>query len=424
MAGMRARVAAVLVVMATVFGSACGSAGGPPEVTQEATQEPTPTPTTPQRPPADGPLIDTAAAVNQLGFAVHGGVLAELEGENVVTSPWSLASLLAILAAAAEGETAAQLEAVLGGTDGSEEGLGLLSESLRSATSVQLRLASGLWANSELDVDEAALADLAERFDAQLVSLPLGDESTATAIDRWVAEQTDGMIRNLAEPLGLPDPELAAAVATALAFVGEWTQGFDEQASGPGTFTLADGSDVEVAMMRRTDPSTPWFADAEVEVVRLPYGGDERFGMEVVLPAPELALEDLARELDAGRWDDLVQQLAPTEVEVVLPSFTLRSRVGLAEVLGQLGVERAFRPDAEFGPITDGPLALTDVAQVTFVEVTEQGTRAAAASAGAIGDDDAAGPLRFEVDRPFLFTIRDGETGTVLLLGTVHDPRG
>lgn len=177
-------------------------------------------------------------------------------------------------------------------------------------------------------------------------------------------------------------------------------------------------------MMRRTDPSAGWFADDEVEVVRLPYGEDERFGMEVVLPAPQLALEDLARELDAGRWDDLVQQLAPTEVEVVLPSFTLRSRVGLAEVLGQLGVERAFRPDAEFGPITDGPLALTDVAQVTFVEVTEQGTRAAAASAGAIGDDDAAGPLRFEVDRPFLFTISDGETGTVLLLGTVHDPRG
>ncbi len=422
MSGMRAGVVVAVVVLA----AACGSAVEPSDLaTAEAPEASEQQPAPPPEPPAaDERAVDTARAANHLGFAVHAGLLVEHEGLNVVTSPWSLSALLAIVAAAAEGETAAQLEAVLGDAGGQDEGLGLLADSLRSASSVQLRLATGLWANSELAVDDAALAALAERFDAQLVSLPLGEASAAAAIDQWVTEQTDGMIRDLAEPLGLPDPQLPLAVATALAFVGDWTQGFDEQASGPGTFTLDDGSDVEVPMMRRTDTPTLWFADADLEVVRLPYGEDERFGMEVFLPVEDLALEDLVEQLDADRWGDLVQQLGSTDVEVVLPSFSLRSSVGLTGVLQDLGVERAFGAQAEFGPIADAPLALTDVAQVTFVEVTEQGTRAAAASAGSIGDDDSAGPLIFEVDRPFLFTISDRATGAVLLLGTIHDPRG
>lgn len=421
MPGMRAGVVAAVMVL-----GACGSAGEPSNLpvveAPEASRQQAASPLEP--PPADARVVDTARAANHLGFAVHAGLLVEHEGLNVVTSPWSLTALLAIVAAAAEGETAAELETLLGDAGGQDEGLGLLADSLRSATSVQLRLATGLWANSELAADDAALAALAERFDAQLVSLPLGEASAATAIDQWVTEQTDGMIRDLAEPLGLPDPQLPVAVATALAFVGDWTQGFDEQASGPGTFTLDDGVDVEVPMMRRTDTPTLWFADADLEVVRLPYGEDERFGMEVFLPLEDLALGDLVQGLDADRWVDIVQQFRATDVEVVLPSFSLRSSVGLTGVLEDLGVARAFGAQAQFGPIATGPLSLTDVAQVTFVEVTEQGTRAAAASAGSIGDDDAAGPLVFEVDRPFLFTISDRDTGAVLLLGTIHDPRG
>ena len=421
MPGMRAGVVAAVMVL-----GACGSAGEPSNLpvveAPEASRQQAASPLEP--PPADARVVDTARAANHLGFAVHAGLLVEHEGLNVVTSPWSLTALLAIVAAAAEGETAAELETLLGDAGGQDEGLGLLADSLRSATSVQLRLATGLWANSELAADDAALAALAERFDAQLVSLPLGEASAATAIDQWVTEQTDGMIRDLAEPLGLPDPQLPVAVATALAFVGDWTQGFDEQASGPGTFILDDGVDVEVPMMRRTDTPTLWFADADLEVVRLPYGEDERFGMEVFLPLEDLALGDLVQGLDADRWVDIVQQFRATDVEVVLPSFSLRSSVGLTGVLEDLGVARAFGAQAQFGPIATGPLSLTDVAQVTFVEVTEQGTRAAAASAGSIGDDDAAGPLVFEVDRPFLFTISDRDTGAVLLLGTIHDPRG
>ncbi len=421
MPGMRAGVVAAVMVL-----GACGSAVEPSDLATaeapEALQQQAASPLEP--PPADARVVDTARAANHLGFAVHAGLLVEHEGLNVVISPWSLTALLAIVAAAAEGETAAELETLLGDAGGQHEGHGRLADSLRSATSVQLRLASGLWVNSELGADDAELAALAERFDAQLVSLPLGEASAATAIDQWVTEQTDGMIRDLAEPLGLPDPQLPLAVATALAFVGDWTQGFDEQASGPGTFTLDDGVDVEVPMMRRTDTPTLWFADADLEVVRLAYGEDERFGMEVFLPVGDLALEDLVEQLDADRWVDLVQQFRATDVEVVLPSFSLRSSVGLTGVLEELGVARAFGAQAEFGPIADAPLALTEVAQVTFVEVTEQGTRAAAASAGSIGDDDSAGPLIFEVDRPFLFTVSDRDTGAVLLLGAIHDPRG
>lgn len=371
-------------------------------------------------------LVDAAFASNQLGFLIHTTLLAEHGNANLVTSPLSTASALALLSAATDGETAEQLRAALGHDPRDQEAFAALVRSLRATTSVELNLATALWVTDNIATDEPALADLARRYDIEAAVLPLGETSIIETIDTWVSDQTAGMIPRLAESLDLPDPHTALVVANALAFVGDWTTPFPVDATRPAPFNLdVEAAPIEVMTMHRPAAPIPYLDDGDVEVVRLAYGDDQRFGMEILLPAPGISLDELLAQLDAARWRALTDDLMTTDVEVALPRFTLTGAADLTEALASLGVQRVFTPQAQFDPITTAPAQLRGLTQTTFVEVSETGTRAAAVTGGQVGDDDDVSiPIDFRVDRPFAFTISDQSTGAVLLLGTVRDPRG
>jgi len=190
-------------------------------------------------------------------------------------------------------------------------------------------------------------------------------------------------------------------------------------------FHLAQGRTVDVpTMYQRGD--FRYAENERVQLLELPYAGG-RVSMVVLLPTRG-ALEELEASLDPDQLAAWLAQGSPQEVEVYLPRFTLKERFVLNEVLQALGIVDAFRPGrANFANMAEDPeLVLSQVIHQAFVEVNEEGTEAAGATGIGmrVTSLPANPPPVFRADRPFVFLIRDVESGAILFMGRVVDPRG
>jgi serpin B len=205
-------------------------------------------------------------------------------------------------------------------------------------------------------------------------------------------------------------------------FLGTWTTTFDEDDTREAPFTLAGGDEVDVPMMHRSAAEVETSDGDGFQMLRLPYGEEERFGMELMVPDEGVALDELLDDLDADVWHDAVDDLeTATLSEIALPRFELEWDAKLNEVLQSLGMVAAFG-GGDFTPMSPANPFLDTVVQKTYIRVDEEGTEAAAVTGGVMLE--SAGPPPFLVNRPFVFTVSDRESGAVLFLGSVHDPRG
>jgi serine protease inhibitor len=207
-------------------------------------------------------------------------------------------------------------------------------------------------------------------------------------------------------------------------FLGEWNVQFDPELTSGQPFTLSDGSQVDVPTMYR--PSTPdeavQVAQREgYELLRLPYGDDERFVMDVYLPSLDHDTAWLIGQLRADERTAAAEQLREAPLDVRLPSFELEWDATLNDTLIALGMELPFSASEDFSPMSPANPFLSTVVHKTYIRVDEKGTEAAAVTGGAMV---ASMPPSFTVDRPFVFTVTDTRSDTVLFLGTVEDPRG
>ena len=355
---------------------------------------------------------------------------------NVVFSPASIAAALQMALCGAGGATAAQIAAALhlAGPDAAADGLRLLSGVLSQAgdgTNVTLRAPNTMWVQAGLPLEPGFTSRLGDA--AALTVRPVdfrGAPRQARAqINELIAEQTAGKITDL---LG-PDAVSAATrlvLANAVYLKARWAFPFPASATAdtpfyPGPDGNADaepaGSPLTVPMMRRTADLAYLRADG-YQAVLLPYQAS-RLAMAIVLPDGPLGT--LAPRL-AGGLGPLLADAARQSVALSLPKFRQRSGFGLIPVLRQLGIEDAFTDAADFSGITaQERLFISAVVHQAYIDVDEQGTEAAAATA--IGMRPMAmrrepDPIRLVVDRPFLFAIIDTATGLPLFLGQVTRP--
>jgi serine protease inhibitor len=359
-------------------------------------------------------------AVNAFGFDLHREVARP--GGNTVTSPLSAAVLLAMVAAGAGGATADEMVEVLRLEAPRDTRTAALLADLVDAGDVTLSIANSLWAAQGYPFEDDYLEFVQGTFGATLDEVDLGAQETAERIDAWVDERTAGLIEEIAEDLGLPDPQAVLVLLNAVYFLGTWTVTFDEADTRDAVFHLADGDRIEVPTMHRMDAELETSAGDGFMMVRLPYGQDERFGMELLLPDEDVPLDELLPALDVDVWQRAVEALEPTTVsQLALPRFELEWDQELNDALETLGMVTAFG-GGDFTPMSPANPWLDTVVQKTYIRVDEEGTEAAAVTGGVMVE--SAGPPPFLVDRPFAFTVSDRQTGTVLFLGTVHDPRG
>ncbi|HEY8474015.1 MAG TPA: serpin family protein [Natronosporangium sp.] len=373
---------------------------------------------------APGAAQAVAESVNRFGFDLLGELA---DGtENAITSPVSAAALLAMVLAGTDGDTAAELADVLHLTDARDARAGALLAALADTDDVTLSAANGLWTDDQIPIEPDYLAFVRDQFAATPATADLAAPETAAAIDDWVNEQTEGRIPTIAEDLGLPSEDLAAVLLNTVYFLAEWSTQFDPAQTVDRPFTLPGGEPVPVPMMHLREQSLAVTNRDGYRMLRLPYGETGRYGMEILLPDAPDGLPRLLDQLDEAEWEAATAALGEqTMTELALPRFELRWQATLNDRLQALGAQRVFDPAAaDFTPMSPADLYLDRVVQKTYLRVDEAGTEAAAVTGGSVGVTALQPELVFVVDRPFAFTISDTETGAILFLGAVTDPRG
>lgn len=364
--------------------------------------------------------VEAGAAVTDLGFDLHRSVAEP--GGNTVTSPLSASLLLSMVAAGAGGDTAEEMVALLGlDQPRDRRPAALLGELAGDGNDVELTVANALWAAEGVPFEDDFVAYVGDAYGATLDEVDLAAAETADQIDGWVADRTEGLIDAIADDLGLPSDLAVLILVNAVHFQGTWTTTFGVRDTRDANFSLADGTVVEVPTMHLDDAEVEVAGADGFRLLRLPYGEDERFGMEVILPDPGIDLDTLLADLDAAAWREAVRALTSTDrLPVALPRFELEWEADLSGPLAELGMASAF-DGGDFIPMSPADPELSTVVQKTSIRVDEEGAEAAAVTGGSM---DVAATEPFVVDRPFAFTVSDGDTGTVLFLGSVHDPRG
>lgn len=374
------------------------------------------------------------SATNAFGLALYGAAR-PAEG-NFAVSPISVATALTMTGTGAQGVTRAELSTALRGlvsetpqNSETSRALGSLLTSYQSVEGITVRAANRLFGEQSFPFLPAFIESSARDFGAPLESVDFlnAADPARIHINQWVSEQTATRIPELL-PAGSLDADTRLVLVNAIYFLANWQRAFAESATQPENFTLTNGSGTTVPTMRRRDGMrvsvTP-----DLRAIELPYT-NPRFVMDVLVPNDLSAFEsNLTNETLAQVLTSLGQHPL---VDLHLPRFRLEGDViSLKTALQAMGVNQAFDEDlADFGGIapTDesSRLFVSDVFHRVFVEVNEQGTEAAAATAVVMTTRAAPSMppdvLDFRVDRPFLFLIRDTESGAILFMGRVANP--
>lgn len=358
------------------------------------------------------------------------------EKGNLFFSPFSLSTALAMTYAGAGGETAAemaevlhlpadqaQLHAVFGAlVDGLERGAG--------AGGYRLEIANRLWGQGGYPFREAFLATCREHYGAgfETFDFRADPESGRRTINAWVEEQTRQKIRDLL-PTGSITALTRLVLTNAVYFKGDWSSPFDPDDTRDAPFHLAGGKTVEAPLMYQSDRFR-FAAHDGFKILELPYA-DKALSMLVLLPDRVDGLAALEDQLGPERLASWIGSLGPAEVEVYLPRFELTDEFSLAAVLQAMGMRTAFnepRPGdpagADFTRMAEPrELFIGGVFHKGYVKVNEEGTEAAAATGVVMVTSVPVQQVVFRADHPFLFLLRDNETGSLLFIGRLEDPK-
>ena len=353
---------------------------------------------------------------------------------NLFYSPYSISLALAMTYAGASGETEEQMADALH--------FGLPQDRLHPAfNSLDIKLArrgegaagkdsegfrlnvvNAIWGQKDYRFLTDFLDVLAENYGAGLRILDFieAPEESRITINDWVSEQTEGKIEDLI-PQGLINELTRLVLTNAIYFNAAWAFPFGEDATSEGTFHLLGGDEVVVPMMRQTE-SFGYAEGDSYQAVELPYDGHE-LSMVILLPHRN-QFDAFEASLDLERLNAILGKLERKEVDLTMPKFEFESGFTLKDTLSEMGMPVAFSPDADFSGMTGNrELFITEVVHKAFVSVDEAGTEAAAATAVIVGlTAIPEKPVTVNIDHPFIFLIRDIETGTILFVGRVLNP--
>jgi len=357
---------------------------------------------------------------------------------NLFFSPLSISSALAMTYAGARGETARQMARVLhfpGNTDLLHRGfqdLLIAMKKNRSDRDIELTIANSLWAQKDYTFLPDFLTLVTEHHDAAVenVDFKTDAEGARQRINAWVEKETNEKIKDLV-PMNALNQATRLVLANAIYFMAAWQSKFHTANTREDDFWVDARASVKVPMMIQTD-NLPYFEDDRIQVLTLPYlrsgrPATLRFSLIVVLPKKRDGLGDVEKALRLSEIDGWLKNRRHREVKVFLPRFRIESSFNLAEHLTAMGMEQAFAfPGADFSGM-DGThlLYISAVLHKAFVDVDEEGTEAAAATAvvmlaGAAAPSEQ--PKVFRADHPFLFLIREEQSGTIFFMGRLCRP--
>ena len=374
-------------------------------------------------------IAEVVTANNQFAIDMYQQINGQPEqaDDNVFFSPYSLSTAMAMLYAAAEGETKAQIQktfhypapAIL-----NPNSAALYNQFNTPNPDYKLATVNDLWMQQGLTPTKSYIDTVQRYYSGQVTALDFegSPDPARQTINKKIADKTNQLIPALL-PKGSIKSDTAVVLTNAIYFKGDWTLPFTAERTSTQPFYNAIGRASSVQMMRQQS-YFDYYEDKHIQVVQLPYKGDD-LSMLVVLPKlnHKLAMQQLAKSLSATKIKQWRSGLVRQEVNLHLPKFKLDARYQMKTLLADMGMPRAFNNGAEFNLYADGPpIKLDEVYHQAVVTVDEKGTEAAAA-AGAVGMYVGMSyPIEFKADHPFMFVIKDNKTDAILFLGQVNKP--
>lgn len=350
-----------------------------------------------------------------------------VEDKNFMLSPLSASAALTMLLNGCAGDTYDQLKGTLKYPEGmtiseiNEVYKSLVSQLLVIDPKVKLALANAIFYRQGFSVKNPFLATMENDFNAEIAGLDFSQPSALTTINKWASDNTNGKIPKVLNEISA---EAVMFIMNALYFKGDWSYQFDKEHTSDRPFYTSGSSSVDVSTMKG-DVGSRIASGTGYKAIEMPYG-QTNFTMVVIVP--EGTLTDFYATFDAVKWNSITSafdnQEKFGELTVYMPKFKFSYEKYLNDQLQSMGMLDAFNPGlANLSGIADASIFVSFVKQNTFVEVDEKGTEAAAVTT--IGIELTSMPPQpqvFEIDRPFVFAIRERTTNTLLFIGQVVNP--
>jgi serpin B len=369
----------------------------------------------------------------QFAFSLYPNL--ETSDDNLVFSPYSIASCLSMVYIGARSDTETQMESALH-LDIDRKAIAAtafsLSQSMKPKKNeergYQLNMANAVFVDQGTFLLSSYRYMIVEQFKAKLGLLNFSQSANAVkTINDWVASQTQDKIKDLLSANDV-NPNTKLVLANAVYFKGEWTYPFNAKATQDWPFHPTPETTTTAKMMQQTF-STPYFENELVQAVALPFEGKANGGgtlaCVILLPKSADNFSVMFQDL-SGAFQEWVSSLKAQRVSLKLPKFSLSSRFDLAEPLTHLGMEDAFDGEANFSGI-DGlrDLFVSKVIHRALFDLDENGVVAAAATAASMNATSVfpnEPPIAMTVDHPFLFFIVDLKSQEMLFMGKMAQP--
>ena len=378
--------------------------------------------------PAGSPAV--IAAGNQFALNFFGSLLQQdPTPDNKLISPFSIYMALSMVYNGSAGATSDSIAKTLALAGISTAELNAVNAALikqlpSEDSKVTLSIANSLWYQQNGPQPVPGFLDsMTEDYSGYIQSLNFSSPASLTTINSWVAAKTDNKITNLLSTL---NPANIMVLINAIYFNGTWQYAFNPMDTHDNTFFLSNGTTTSVPFMNQ-QANLWWFQDSDYTLLELPYGAGNSFDMYVVMPNQKISLGSFATSFTSSTWATVLSHLDSQAVNLYLPKWQGSYLIPNAyPELATLGMGIAFGPDANFPAMFSTPEEISQVVHETYIDVTETGTQAAAATAVTMTSVDIGGgkpeiPV-ITINHPYLYFIVEKQTGAILFIGTMNNP--
>ncbi|HLP10626.1 MAG TPA: serpin family protein [Flavobacteriales bacterium] len=385
-------------------------------------------------------LFNAFFALAQAGFkAVEGNSKFAFElynkldktNKNIFLSPYSISSALAMTYAGARSTTASEMEKVMHFTGGQTifhaDFTGLMNEiNSRNGEDVKLSVANRLFGDKRYKFKSGFIKQTDELYKAPLekVDFVKEFEKSRSRINAWVEEKTNDKIKDLLKKDVIKESDsIKLVLVNAIYFYGDWAHQFDADRTRKGDFYTNSEKTIDANFMSQT-AHFEYMENNDLQAIRLPYKGNS-MSMEVFLPKEKEGLDEFEKLLTYENYQAWDKLFTYEEVNLAVPKFKMTTDFMLGSKLMEMGMKSAFGDGADFSGMSEGDLKISEVIHKAFIDVSEKGTEAAAATAVVMAVTDSVDysmPKNFRADHPFFFIIRDNKTRSILFMGRFNNP--
>lgn len=362
-------------------------------------------------------LQKRVAQDNEFALDIFKKTIENSKESNVFLSPLSISIALGMAWNGASGETKTEMATALKMSGMSVSDINDYYKVMQTTLptidpTTKLTIANSLWYRTGFPVKNDFLKVNVDYFNAEVRELDFGQAWAVDTINNWCSRKTNKLIPTVLDEI--PDDAVMYLI-NAVYFKGMWRNKFEKKNTVEANFTDEEGTLAKVNMMYQKD-TFPYTADAYAHYLDMPYG-NKAFSMTVILPAENKTISDVLNYLTVEKWNTTLQNMSANEVEVYFPRFKTSNKYSLNDVLQNMGMKLAFNETADFSSIADTDIFISKVLHDTYVEVTEEGTEAAAVTVVEVVNTSIPEIIQFRVNKPFLFAIREKSTGVILFIG-------